>query len=167
MLLPTVDHKKLVENNVWKGQLLFSGVSELTASWSPLGCAWFSISNRWHEKQMIKIGRIKTCRLNRKINTLAPCNTILYFETWSALVQIMACCLMAPIHYLNQCWLIINVSFYWRTFWRKCSKYQNSSATYLRITHLRLQPHFPEMNKLQNVEFEPIICQNILVKCKS
>ena len=27
--------------------------------------------------------------------------------TWSTLVQVMACCLMAPSHYLNQCWLII------------------------------------------------------------
>ena len=26
----------------------------------------------------------------------------------SALAQVMACCLMAPSHYLNQCWLIIN-----------------------------------------------------------
>ena len=28
-------------------------------------------------------------------------------RTGSTLAQVMACCLMAPIHYLNQCWLII------------------------------------------------------------
>ena len=26
----------------------------------------------------------------------------------STLVQVMACCLMAPSHYMNQCWLIIS-----------------------------------------------------------
>ena len=29
-------------------------------------------------------------------------------EIWSTLVQVMACCLTAPSHYLNQCWLIIS-----------------------------------------------------------
>ena len=33
-------------------------------------------------------------------------------EIWSTLVQVMACCLKAPSHYLNQCWLIIN-GFLW------------------------------------------------------
>ena len=27
--------------------------------------------------------------------------------TWSTLVQVMACCLTAPSHYLNQCWIVI------------------------------------------------------------
>ena len=27
--------------------------------------------------------------------------------SWSTLAQVMACCLMAPSHYLNQCWLVI------------------------------------------------------------
>ena len=30
------------------------------------------------------------------------------WRSWSTLVQVMACCLMAPRHYLNQCWLIIS-----------------------------------------------------------
>ena len=30
------------------------------------------------------------------------------WRSWSALVKIMACCLAAPSHYLNQCWLIIS-----------------------------------------------------------
>ena len=28
--------------------------------------------------------------------------------TGSSMVQVMACCLMAPSHYLNQCWFIVN-----------------------------------------------------------
>ena len=29
-------------------------------------------------------------------------------RSWSTLVQVMVCCLTAPSHYLNQCWLIIS-----------------------------------------------------------
>ena len=29
------------------------------------------------------------------------------YKTWSTLTKVMACCLTAPSHYLNQCWLII------------------------------------------------------------
>ena len=41
-------------------------------------------------------------------NSLAIGDTILRHRTWSTLVQVMACCLMAPSHYLNQCWLVIS-----------------------------------------------------------
>ena len=40
------------------------------------------------------------------INSLWPSDAILR-RTGSTLVQVMACCLTAPSHYLNQCWLII------------------------------------------------------------
>ena len=33
---------------------------------------------------------------------------IWWLKSGSTLVQVMACCLMASIHYLNQCWLIIS-----------------------------------------------------------
>ena len=35
---------------------------------------------------------------------LTRCGLVKPYET---MVQVMACCLMAPSHYLNQCWLII------------------------------------------------------------
>ena len=49
-----------------------------------------------------------------------------HHRTWSTLVQVMAWCLTAPSHYLNQCWLIIS-EFSWHLlssgqFHRKCSK---------------------------------------------
>ena len=44
------------------------------------------------------------------INTLWPSDTIWRHRTGSTLAQIMACCLTAPSHYLNQCWLIISKS---------------------------------------------------------
>ena len=37
------------------------------------------------------------------INTLWPSDTIWRQRSGSTLAQVMACCLTAPIHYLNQC----------------------------------------------------------------
>ena len=41
------------------------------------------------------------------INSLWPGDTIWRHGTRSTLAQVMACCLTAPSHYLNQCWLTI------------------------------------------------------------
>ena len=41
------------------------------------------------------------------INSLWPNNAIWWHRSGSTLAQVMACCLTAPSHYLNQCWLII------------------------------------------------------------
>ena len=37
-----------------------------------------------------------------------PSDTIWRQRSGSTLARVMACCLMAPSHYLNQCWLIIS-----------------------------------------------------------
>ena len=41
-------------------------------------------------------------------NSLWPSDAIWRHRSWSTLAQIMACSLMAPSHYLNQCWLFIS-----------------------------------------------------------
>ena len=41
------------------------------------------------------------------INPLRPNDAIWWHRFGSTLAQVMACCLMAPSHYLNECWLII------------------------------------------------------------
>ena len=41
-------------------------------------------------------------------NSLRPSDTIWRHRSGSTLAQVMACCLIAPSHYLNQCWLIIS-----------------------------------------------------------
>ena len=41
-------------------------------------------------------------------NSFWPIDTTWHHRTWSTLVQVMACCLMAPSHYPNQCWFIIS-----------------------------------------------------------
>ena len=40
-------------------------------------------------------------------NSLRPSDAILRHRIGSNLAQVMVCCLTAPSHYLNQCWLII------------------------------------------------------------
>ena len=40
------------------------------------------------------------------INSLGPSDAIWWQRSGSTFAQVMACCLTAPSHYLNQCWLI-------------------------------------------------------------
>ena len=42
------------------------------------------------------------------LNSLRPSDAIWRHRSGSTLAHVMACCLMAPSHYLNQCWLVIN-----------------------------------------------------------
>ena len=42
------------------------------------------------------------------LHNVRPSDAIWRHRSGSALPQIMACCLTAPNHYLNQCWLIIS-----------------------------------------------------------
>ena len=46
------------------------------------------------------------------VNSLWPNDTISWHSFSSKLVQAMACCLKAPSHYLNQCWLISKLQWY-------------------------------------------------------
>ena len=42
------------------------------------------------------------------INSLGPSDAMWWQRSVSPLAQVMACCLTAPSHYLNQCWLVIS-----------------------------------------------------------
>ena len=44
----------------------------------------------------------------QKVNSLWPNDTIWWQRSGSTLAQVMACCLMATSHYLNQCWFTIS-----------------------------------------------------------
>ena len=50
------------------------------------------------------IGLLEYCGFN----SLRPSDTIWRHRSGSKLAQVVACCLTAPSHYLNQCWLIMN-----------------------------------------------------------
>ena len=53
--------------------------------------------------------RGKTTLYDYMFNTLRPSDAIWRHRSGSTLAQAMACCLTAPKHYLNQCWLISKV----------------------------------------------------------
>ena len=51
----------------------------------------------------------------RWLNSMGPSNAIWRCRSWSTHVQVMACCLTAPSHYLNQCWLINSNKVLWHS----------------------------------------------------
>ena len=59
----------------------------------------------------------------------------------------MACCLTAPSHYLNQCWLVIK-DVLWlapeSNFTRRAIKYSQIHNMCSEITFLKLLPHIPQ-----------------------
>ena len=57
---------------------------------------------------------IGKCTKSGHLNLLGPSNTICWQGSGSALAQVMACSLTTPIHYLNQCRLLIN-AVHWHT----------------------------------------------------
>ena len=59
-----------------------------------------------HIHQNMKYKR-KIVHINFAFNSLRPSDAIWRQWFWTTLAQVMACCLTAPSHYLNQCWLII------------------------------------------------------------
>ena len=61
----------------------------------------------------------------------------------SPLAQVMACCLMAPNHYLSQCWVIIR-----EVLWHspEANFTGNTQDIYpLKITHSRIQAHLYDL----------------------
>ena len=67
----------------------------------------------------------------------------------STLAQVMACCLMVPSHYLNQCWIIIS-GVLWHpprgNFTKVLMKLIHNICW--EITLLKLLPHLPGANEL-------------------
>ena len=89
--------------------LFFSGLLRL--------CHWKSQTERQDRNRKIKGIFLGTHVLEVQIsdyihdiscNSLWPSDTIWRHRTESTLAQVMACCLMAPSQYLDQCWLIIS-----------------------------------------------------------
>ena len=57
---------------------------------------------------MIPIPCLWLCTRPWHICSLWPSDAIWWHRSRSTLAQVMGCCLTAPSHYLNQCWLIIS-----------------------------------------------------------
>ena len=66
----------------------------------------------------------------------------------STLAQVMACCLTAPSHHLNQCWPIIS-EVKWHSYSGNFLNHQPSiTKIHLKITCLKFYSNFPGANEL-------------------
>ena len=83
------------------------------------------------------------------VNSLWPNDAIWRHRSGSTLAQVMACCLMAPSHYLNQCWLIINKvqrHLAERNFTRKTQP--SVTKVISKITYPKFNLNLPGSNEL-------------------
>ena len=80
---------------------------------------------------MIKIPNKQKTRL---FNSSKPSDAIWRHRSGSTLGQVMACCLTAPSHYLNQCWEIPQPSI---------------TKIHLKMTYLKCHSNFPGANELR------------------
>ena len=87
----------------------------------------------------------------QKVNSLGPSDAIWRQRSGSPLAQVMACCLTAPSHYLNQCWLIIN-EVEWHSsmgnFTRDTTAIKHWN--YLKIKCLKCHSNLPGANELRS-----------------
>ena len=84
------------------------------------------------------------CKHMLQINSLWPSDAIWRQRSGSTLAQVMACCLTAPSHYLNQCWLIISevqVTFILGQFHKRCLNHQSLKSVWK--LHTKLSFKFP------------------------
>ena len=74
------------------------------------------------------------------LNALWPSYDLWRQRSGSTLAQVMACCLTAPSHYLNQCWRIIN-EVQWHSYWEMPQP--SITKICLKITCLKFHSNFP------------------------
>ena len=68
--------------------------------------------------------------------------------TWSTLAQVVACWLIVPIHYLNQCWLLI-IEVMWHSSHSKFAANTQAATLYQeKYILLILHSHFLGANEL-------------------
>ena len=76
------------------------------------------------------------------ISSLRFSDTMWRHKFMSTLAQIMACCLTAPSHYLNQCWLIISM-VPWHSpkgyFTRNTSAINNENELEMHLSNISLK----------------------------
>ena len=85
------------------------------------------------------------------IDSLRPSDAIWRHRSRSTLAQVMACCLMAPSHYQNQCWLIFS-KVQWHPLEGNCTKIAQSLIT--KINNLKFHSNLPVDNELKYI-FRP------------
>ena len=84
-----------------------------------------------------------------RVSSSWPSDAIWRQRYGSTSVQVMACCLMAPTHYLNQCWLTMN-KVLWHSYEGIIIRRSEDTnhKTRLKFAFLRSQPHLLGINEL-------------------
>ena len=73
-------------------------------------------------------------------NSLWPSDAIRRHRSGSTLAQVMACCLTAPSHYLNQCWLVISkVLWHWSEWRHQAITWTNVDLSSVRSCDIDLR----------------------------
>ena len=82
-------------------------------------------------------------------NSLWPCYAKWWQRSCFTLAQVMACCLAAPSHYLNQCWLFINGVLWHSPKTNFSGRSQDISlSNESEVYTCKILPHFPGANEL-------------------
>ena len=107
------DQSTLVHVMAWWRQATSHYVSQCwPRSLSPYGVTRPQWVNYWPSMTCDKLSTLLILKLEQQLywlfNSLWPSDAIWEHRTGSTMAQVMACCLTAPSHYLNQCWLIIS-----------------------------------------------------------
>ena len=124
---------------------------EQRSSFTPCRILWYtpsgSISLQWLVATCPHTLLWQGCNFN----SLGPSDAIRQQRSGSTLAQVMACCLTAPSHYLNQCWLISKPS----DIYLKASSQEvtQPSITEIiwKIKYLKFHSNFPGANELTAV----------------
>ena len=97
----------------------------------------------------------------RGLNSLWPSDAIWWHRSWSTLVQVMACCLTAPSHYLNQCWLIVKygpVTFIYGQLHQKYPSHQSWKSASIFLNKISFKSL-----RGQWVKFVPTLMSDVMV----
>ena len=81
-------------------------------------------------------------------DSLGPSDAIWPQRCGSTLAQVMACCLTAPSHYMNQCWLIIS-GIHLRTISQEIPQ-PSITRISLKIVYLQFLSNLPGANELNS-----------------
>ena len=104
----------------------------------------------WGRATHIYVGKLTTIGSD---NGLSPGDAIWWNRSWSTFAQLMACCLTAPNHYPNQCWLTIN-EILWHSF--QGNVYLNAQSINklcLKFTHLKSHASLSGDNELTHESY--------------
>ena len=95
---------------------------------------------------------MSTSQYSHRINSLWPSDVIRRHKARFTLAQVMDCCLTAPSHYLNLCWITISEVLWHSPEGNFTGNAQDIYLWYeFEITYWRSQLHLPGANELNNL----------------